>query len=357
MWAVVLLAPACAWLHVRGLRAAAPDALRVFAGEGFVLDVPVRNGGRLFALRDVLLFAAEPEGPGARPLGRVGGLAPGEEERAPLAWRLPRRGRHRALAFSAATRFPLGLVWCRAAFELPADLLALPRLGSLGDLGRLPAATLSGERLPRPRRAGDDEPYAVREWREGESQRNVHWKLSARRGRRILREHRRREEPAVHLVLATARTGARAGEDRAFERAVGLAATLGEHWLRRGRVVRLALVGGRAGEEAAVVELPPLRGRAGLLRMLEALAEVAPSEGDPLACVRAGLARVRAGEAAFGVLAGDGRTPIPRPGRARREVVLDACAPDLELVYLPGRAWGARPRLAATDARVPAEVA
>jgi len=162
--------------------------------------------------------------------------------------------------------------------------------------------------------AGEEEFYAVRDWREGESLRRVHWRLSARRGRRILRDYQIPVEAPVHVVLLTGRGGDDlTGErHRRFEMAVSLSATLAEHFLRRGRRVRLTTAG------AHPVHLPSLRGRGGLARILTVLAEVrAEPDPDPAAGVTLPELGVppTPGESTIVVHAGDARAALA-PGNA-----------------------------------------
>jgi len=335
--ALCACAPPLAWLHARSLAVAPPSPARVFAGESFVLWITVRNRSRLFTARDLLFACGPARGRARRPGGHLPCLRAGEERHVAVAHRLPERGRVRALPLALESAWPLGLVRCRLEFELPVDLLALPRLGSLGDLGRLPAGRARLQ-LDNPRRAsGDEEFRGVREWRAGEGQRRVHWKLSARRGRTILREYERESEAPVHLVLATRAAGA-AARVPAFERAVSLCATVAEHFLRRGRRVRLTL----AGDARARIDAP--RGRVGLLRALAALAEVAREEGEPFGVLAAELsAAARRGEVPIGIVAGRRARAAAVPGA----LVLDVDDPSLERFFHPGRPHGVRPLLAA----------
>jgi uncharacterized protein (DUF58 family) len=244
------------------------------------------------------------------------------------------------LALRVASAFPLGLVRCELRFDLPVELLAFPRLLGLGELGQLPGGA-DDRAFDRSRvSAGDEELAGVREWREGESLRHVHWRISARRGELVLREMRRPSERPVELVLATLVDGppTAAGRRRAFELAVSLAATLAEHHLRRGHAVRLRLAG--EGEPETML----LRGRDGLWRALARLALVEAREGDPVGAAARALARTgpagRDGERAIAVVAARLRTPA---GAARRCVWLDADDPRTDELARRGRPFGLRP--------------
>jgi len=169
-------------------------------------------------------------------------------------------------------------------------------------------------------RAGADEQRGLREWREGEDEHLIHWKVSARRGKNVLRELAGEERAAVRLLLVGAVSqlaDARADEPpwhEGFERAVSIAATLAQALAARHPVVRLSFLGRQA------VEAPKLSGPAGLDRWLEFLAEVEPHIGQA-GDLGAHAAQARAnGETAIVVHAGG----IPQPAGVEGLIVLDA---------------------------------
>lgn len=293
-FALLALAPLVAWLHLRGVRVTPPPAMRVTAGDPFFLVPVLTNRSPFFSVSHVVAAAGDSRGGPTRAGGRLDRLRPGERRPLPVAHRLLRRGRTRTLRLEVTSCFPLALVECRLRFTLPVDLLALPRLGTLSELTPLTAGIAETSRERRQRGTGEEEFHAVRQWREGESLRRVHWRLSARRGRRILREFQTVVEAPVHLVLAAWMPGEGLADAarRHFETSVSLAATLSEHFLRRGRRVRLTVL-----HEGAAA-LPAVRGRGGLARILGTLAEV-----EPLA-----------------IGAAEERTLAADPGRRRGEV-------------------------------------
>lgn len=337
---LLLLAPGLARLHTGGLEVGAPPPGRVHVGDGFVLRVPVANRGTWFRARHLTVACAEvgearDDDPWA---GQVVDLGPGEETVVEVFHRLHTRGRHRALRMVVSSTFPLGVVRRALVFDVPADLLALPRLGSLRDLTRLPRGRRQLVRAARYPDPGDEELDAVRDWREGESLRRVHWRLSARRGRRVVREMRHPNEPPVHLVLATGVPPRLpvGSSGRSFERSVSLAATVGEHYLRRGRELRLSL----AGQEGS---LGPIRGRGGLLRLLTALADVRATDrgddelgADIERALARGPGRLRE-ELRVAVCAGRGAVPS-LPGEDG--LLLDVDAASTDAVFSASRHWG-----------------
>ena len=329
--ASLLLALVLTRHHLAGLRVAPPGEARVHVGDTFTPVITLVRDGGLLAARHLLLSCGEGAELGERLAGHRLAVMPGERVRVPITHRLRRRGRHRELELVVSSTFPLGLVVHRLIYRLPVDFLALPRLGSLNDLGRLPHGRRDAVAQPRPFEQGEEELYGVRDWREGESMRRVHWRLTARRGRRIVREMRLHAEPPVNLVLATLvqRVAPLEAPRRRFERSVSLVATIAEHFLRRGRTVRLTL----AGSEDVRLEVG--RGRGGLVRLLTALAEVRFDAGDPEAAIARAIETMPAGEVPIAVFVGDGGA---RP--AGRALSIDVEHPDTQRIFLPGRPWG-----------------
>jgi len=167
-----------------------------------------------------------------------------------------------------SSSFPLGLIEHARAYEVPCDFLVLPRLGQLGALPP-ELARRRGELSASSHRSGHEEPWALRSWLQGESLSRVHWKLSARHRRLVVREMRGEERAPYHIVLlAWAADASGRRRHAAFEEAVSLSATLCEHYLRQGARVTLSI------SSAEPRRIDASRGRAGLLGALCELAVV-----------------------------------------------------------------------------------
>jgi len=303
-WSSLLLAAVLAWRHTRGLVLAAPRPARAPLGARLELELDLRAPTRRHG--PLVLALAQDEREAPLPAGLVQAPLGPEPTRVRVAWRVRRRGRVTGLVARASSSHPLGLVRVTRAFALECDLLGLPRRGTwLGERTRVGARNL----VLRGRAArGDEELVTVRDWRAGESLRRMHWRLSARRGRAIVRELATPAEGDLELVLESELDEPTQRARRAaFERAVSLTATLAEQHLRAGR--RLALVLG--GESRA----RGLRGRNGLARALALLAEVEPC-GPPSAALAPAAAPARGSERVV-VRAGGGRVPLPDAHGAR----------------------------------------
>ena len=265
---VALLAALGAWLQLRNLRVHALAPRRVFAAEAFHLDVVLEHVGGAFHARDLLVHHGVPRNAGALPAGHAGSLAPHSSVVVPTRMRLRERGRFRSHPLVVVSSFPLGLIEHARAYELPCDFLVLPRLGQLGQLPP-ELARRRGELSASARRSGHEEPWALRDWRPGEARSHVHWKLSARHRRLLVREMRGEERAPFHVVLlAWSREDSGRRRHVAFEEAVSLSATLCDHFLRQGARVTLSI----SCAEPRRIEAS--RARAGLLGALCELALV-----------------------------------------------------------------------------------
>lgn len=318
----------CGRRVLAGVTPAAPGPRTVFAGENFELPLAFTNRGARFALRDAEVALADRTKGRPRPAGSLELLEPGRTATALCGWRLARRGRVRALTVAVSTTFPFGLVVVTRTFELATDFLVLPRLGTVrGVEQRIAAFPGHGGARTRWSR-GSEEFWALREWREGESLRLVHWPTSARLGRPVLRELAGEEVPPVRLCLwgRVPPVTLVGGRPASFETAVELAATLAESLCRRGVRVRFSF----RGEDSWDRAVPPRR--APFFALLSELALVRPAAATRAERPGRFLAGARRrGELAILVHVGGIDVPTPRSDGAAW--ILDVDDPRIADVY------------------------
>ncbi len=163
-----------------------------------------------------------------------------------------RRGRLHFLDATLTADDPLGVT--RLAHEVGAgpSLLVRPRIPFLTTLFTEGGARLGSGRKRAVAGPSGLELRGVREYRDGEPLRTVHWVSTARRGRLMVREL---EEPPHHdtTVLLDLDGAAEVGPPgtTSLDEAVRAAGALVRAQLERGRAVRLVIAGSR--EEATVV--------------------------------------------------------------------------------------------------------
>ncbi|MBC8327129.1 MAG: DUF58 domain-containing protein [Planctomycetes bacterium] len=317
LWAAALLLALAAALvaiayllgraNLRCLEASEPAPATSFAWEALPVRLELRNRSRRLAAQDLLLHHSDRPQVAGRLFGQVTELGPGRTRQLEAPFRPPRRGRYPVYHLSIVSSFPFGLFEWRRRLPLPAELTALPRLGSL-----LNESSLFPERSPAAgargaKGRGDEEFHSLKEWRAGMSPRRISWKASARLQRWVVRESRGENPPEFHVVLSgfgEVREGARS--DPSFEKAVSLAATLAEHLLRRKARLRFSFHG------PGGFTLQPPRGRDGLVQVLGSLVDVSRSAVRPGGWTRPPR---RAGEITLLVVAGGGSRTI-RPGES-----------------------------------------
>jgi uncharacterized protein (DUF58 family) len=217
---------------------------------------------------------------------------------------LPARGLYEYSSLELLTRFPFGFFEKSKRIGKRFQLLALPRVVAA------PSLDLADERLVgqhhRPAPGRGLEYLGLRDYRPGEDSRQIHWKVSARRGQLIVREHERERSRVVTLALYNALLpGADARDEAAMERAIEVVAALARSLLATDHAVGLWTVDGT---------LPAGKGTAQARRLLRALAlvEVHRVEG-PL-----GRPGFSAGHPTTLVAARTGAPPLPAGAFARR---------------------------------------
>jgi uncharacterized protein (DUF58 family) len=157
--------------------------------------------------------------------------------------RIPsRRGVMVLERFRLSTRYPFGLFEKWRMIEDRAELLVFPAL--------VPAHTAQ----PRPSAAGDDhvsprsghgpEPSGLREYREGDEVRAIHWRRTASLGKLVVREREREVGARLSIVLengaldpTSSDPAAREAWAVAFETAVSRAASIADRAIRHGAAV------------------------------------------------------------------------------------------------------------------------
>ncbi len=223
------------------LRFVALAPARLVEDEERWLELDYSYQGRMAPLAVVL----RAPGPAAVLEAATPALLPTALGRLPVRLRALRRGRHERLPFEVQLRGAFGLRTSVATFEVPTDLWVLPRPRALRErvLEQMLALRPWGSERPQPSGPGEGDFYAMRDWREGDSEHGVSPRLSARRGRKVVRIFRGEAPPVVHLVvdLRVARAGKRFGQVD-FDEAMRFAAGIVRVLLRREVPVALTLL-------------------------------------------------------------------------------------------------------------------
>ncbi len=113
------------------------------------------------------------------------------------------RGKYQVGPASIATRFPFGLIVSQILLRHQQAFYVAPALGSLQPIWeqRMRSAVVGSEAIKRKRGLEDDEFYALRPWRSGDSKKNIHWRSSAKQGQPIVRQHDQPDNRDFALLL------------------------------------------------------------------------------------------------------------------------------------------------------------
>jgi len=183
----------------------------------------------------------------------------------PTTVTMNRRGRHDLPRAVVATRFPFGLFVKRRELPAAAPVLVYPRVTPVVVPEDESPHAGTGE-APR-RRARVGEFFGLREFRDGDDLRRMHWPAYARVGRPFVREHEADGDREVVLWLPSGRTG-----DAGFEADVERCASQAVALLREGGVA----VGLRIGGELVVAPAAGDEQRRRLLGTLAVCGEASP---------------------------------------------------------------------------------
>lgn len=130
-------------------------------------------------------------------------VGPGQERTGQYQVRLQQRGKYSFGPIRLLTRFPLGLVERSYVMNCPGEVLVYPRLGSLSHewWRDLPDADELVQQSRAQQGAFEDEFHRLREYRQGDSLRAVHWRTTARRNQLMVREHHQMRDQDLSVLV------------------------------------------------------------------------------------------------------------------------------------------------------------
>jgi uncharacterized protein (DUF58 family) len=230
--------------HVAAQRSV-PGSLPVGVWQSIALRIS--NGGR--AVRRVRIYDHHPAGFDARGLPQAQPLAPGQWVEIRYEVRPLERGEHHFARIEARLSSRLGLwerrVWLGAAAvtRVYPNFAALTKYALFATDQRLSQIGV----LQRQRRGEGVDFHQLREYREGDVQRQIDWKATARSRKLISREYQdERDQQVIFVIDCGRRLAARDGELAHFDHLLNAALLLAYVGLRQGDAVGLLTVGGHS---------------------------------------------------------------------------------------------------------------
>jgi uncharacterized protein (DUF58 family) len=238
---------------------------RLHAGRPFLMGITLKN-----AKKRLPSFSIEIEDLlGGRPLDKKCyflKIPAGRQQSTSYRHTFPRRGRYPFTGFRVSTKFPFALFRKSRLVELGTEVIVFPQLAQLGHAAPPRARVAGYEAQGRKGREGDF--HGLREFRDGDDPRDIHWRSTAKVGRTLVREHEEEAARRVTIFLDNALPDGEACPDElakdGLERAISLAASLAADYLERGYAVRVVTRGD--------VVPPWLQGSPQLVRLLRTLA-------------------------------------------------------------------------------------
>lgn len=177
---------------------------------------------------------------GDRPRFLLPRLVPGETRRLHYTVRSRHRGAFQVGPITLRRRDPFGLA--HVAMQLPqtVELLVLPFVWDLGDRRVVGQGRGTEGELPQMVSLHGEDDVSIRQYRDGDELRRVHWPATAHRGEIMVRQEDRPARRRAVLVLDS-RAGAHPGTGYqvSFEWAVSAIASLARHLVKDGFVIHL----------------------------------------------------------------------------------------------------------------------
>jgi uncharacterized protein (DUF58 family) len=232
---------------------------RVQVDEAALVTLGIENAG---GAESPLLMAEEQldYALGDRPRFVVPRLRRGDRQEVHYTVRSHVRGRHRLGPLGVRLRDPFGLSTRVAAISGSSDVLVLPRIMPLG--GGRPAGSGVGAEGEIPHMValhGEDD-VSIREYRDGDDLRRIHWPATAKTGEIMVRqEDRPARRRAVIVLDSRARGHHGTGSSGSFEWAVTACASVAVHLLEQAYAVHLLSdETAEDGRASTAIELDPL---------------------------------------------------------------------------------------------------
>jgi uncharacterized protein (DUF58 family) len=264
----LVLSGVLSWLNFRGLHWWLDVEQPIRAGREHPATLHLRNMKQLLPTHGLIFEVTSTSAREPRELVLRDRLDPQAETQ--LVWPVcpTRRGIERVELAFVGSLFPFGFLRKSIAAKSSCDVTVWP--ASI-EYRRFPIAawrrSQPGEPVARAGQGGDL--LALREYRNGDSHRLIHWKASARLQRLVVRQFSADNEENFTLWLTV--PGSLWKKDEQFETLCSFAATLAEDLFKQGKLEAVAL-----GDEVAM----PIRGVRDLEAFLDQLALLQPEPDD-----------------------------------------------------------------------------
>ena len=263
----------------------APNA--VVAGRPFRLSYLVRNRRVWMRLWGIVVTETPTTPATIRfPHAAIPMLTPRQQQRLDLTANCPSRMRLTLPGVRIISRFPFGLFTCQVDLKMAQELYVYPTVGQMrNDPFKAGLASKSSRSQPSRRQEEETEFSGLREYREGDNFRWIHWRRSARQGELLVREMTPQRQTRLIVILdpwpgdtsaSPHRKGQRQHLGNSSERTISAAATMICNGLEQGHLVGLIC------RSKTPLVISPAKGVAHRQRLLEELALIEPGSASVL---------------------------------------------------------------------------
>lgn len=247
-------------LTLRGLSVVRRPPTEIYANKPFLMELAVTNEKSKIASFSLEVEDLAADGPLDKRCYFLK-VPPGKTQHATYRHTFSRRGVYKLEAVRIATRFPFSLFRKSRDRSLVDEIIVFPRITQLARPA--PRGHQLGETAQQ-RLGRRGEFMGLREYREGDDHRDIHWRSTARTGRALVREFEEETHRRVTLLIDNGiPQDAPPSASDAFEAAIEHVASLAASYLRGAYQVRLLARG---------TTVPFGLGPGQLVRVLKALA-------------------------------------------------------------------------------------
>ncbi len=216
---------------------------RIFAGQPALVELTLHNDkARSSSFSIQVLDRIIDIDAKDRPAAYFMRVEPGKQAIGQYRFAFPRRGRWKIEGFEVATRFPFDLFRKSRDFDDPQEIVVFPSPLDPPPITGIAARPQGDVRRHKVGHGGDF--HGLRDWRQGDDARDVHWKSTAKRGVLLIREFEEEESRSITLCFNNQWNPA-AGQDldayrTKLEESVSICAGLAQQLLSRGYAISLA---------------------------------------------------------------------------------------------------------------------
>jgi uncharacterized protein (DUF58 family) len=216
---------------------------RVSAGSPLRVRLELQNLARL-TTKVLLAEDRVPYALGAAPRFVLDRMPGGQRAAVTYSLRAEIRGRYPIGPLRLRVADPFGMCELTRSFTATDQVIVVPQLWPLTPMTGGGTWGGAGDSLARAAAVSGDDDIAIREYRDGDDLRRVHWRSTAKRGELMVRrEEQPRQMRATVLLDARARGHRGDGPASSFEWAVSAAASIAVHFASVKHGVRLVLDG------------------------------------------------------------------------------------------------------------------